>query len=177
MGEFSENLWAPWRMAYIRDLPQDGAPGGPPGACFVCHYASHPQDDEQNLVLWRSARTLTFLNRYPYSSGHLLIAPIEHQSDMAALSAEVLCELTTRIRDAQRALREAVRAQGFNIGANLGRCAGAGLPDHLHWHLVPRWAGDTNFMTALGGVRVMPEGLSEVFTRLRSCAAAAKLPD
>lgn len=176
MAEFSDNLWAPWRMAYINSLAGQATPGATRPACFICHYAADPERDAENLVVWRSERTIVLLNRYPYSSGHLLIAPLAHHAELASFPLDVLTELMARIRDSAAALRVAVDAQGFNVGANLGHCAGAGLPDHLHFHVVPRWGGDTNFMSSLGGVRVMPESLSAVFAKVRDAALRLGLP-
>lgn len=157
MSDFQKNLWAPWRMEYIAGL----GPGGDDG-CFLCQVIGTPQEDEQNNVLWRSARTLVLLNLFPYSSGHVLVTPTAHLAEPEDLSDEVLLELMQRTRDAKRVLQAALAAQGFNIGLNLGRCAGAGLPGHLHLHVVPRWSGDINFMAVLGDVKVMPQSLVEV---------------
>ena len=173
MGETSENVWAPWRMEYIAGLEEQRDKGG----CFLCRYRDTPEDDGRNHVLWRSERTLTVLNRFPYTNGHLLLAPTAHCSQPEELSDQVLVELTLRIRDAKRVLQRALSAQGFNIGMNLGRCAGAGLPDHVHWHIVPRWDGDTNFMAVTGQVRVIPETLQAVAERFRAAAAEAGLPN
>lgn len=172
MTEYNENVWAPWRMEYIAGLEEQAGQGG----CFLCAYRGNPQDDQKNRVLWRSERTLTILNRFPYTNGHLLIAPTMHCREPEELPDEVLVELVLRIRDAKRVLQRVVNAEGFNIGANLGRCAGAGLPDHFHWHLVPRWAGDTNFMAVTGGVRVIPQALEAVAAEFRATSAALGLP-
>lgn len=166
MAEFESNIWAPWRLEYIEQLSADDD-----GGCFLCRYRDKPADDAENHVLWRSTATLTVLNRFPYTNGHLLIAPTAHIGQLEDLPDEVLIELTRRVRDAKRVLQQAVRAQGFNIGMNLGRCAGAGLPDHLHWHVVPRWNGDTNFMPVFGDVRVIPQALEQVRERFASAAA------
>lgn len=167
MPDFPHNIWAPWRMEYIHAL------AGEAGGCFLCDYAAHPEKDAASLVLWRTADVIVLLNRFPYTNGHLLIAPLAHRGDLCDFSAEQLAELMRHTTDAKRLLAEAVGAQGFNIGINFGRCAGAGLPDHLHVHVVPRWNGDTNFMAVLGSVRVIPDGLEQCYARLR--AAAEKL--
>jgi len=156
MAEFHNNVWAPWRMEYIHGL-EEGV-----GGCFLCHYRDNPDDDSRNHVLWRTDRSLVMLNRFPYTNGHLLIAPTTHVGEPENLPDDVLCEMTLRIRDAKRVLAAALHTHGFNIGMNLGRCAGAGLPEHLHWHIVPRWNGDTNFMPVLGDVRVIPQTLQTV---------------
>lgn len=165
MAEFQENLWAPWRMAYINDLSAG------PRACFLCEYREQSASDAQNHVLWRGARTLTLLNRYPYTNGHLLIAPLEHGGDLSSVPDDVMSELASRLRDMQRVLRACLNADGFNIGMNLGRCAGAGLPDHVHFHVVPRWNGDTNFMSVLGNSRIIPQSLDATYAAIRDAMA------
>ncbi|MGE0478956.1 MAG: HIT domain-containing protein [Phycisphaerae bacterium] len=167
MAEFQENLWAPWRMQYISGLREDAADG-----CFLCQYHAAPARDAEQLVVWRTANVLVLLNRFPYSSGHLLVAPTAHVSEPEMLSDEVLCELSRQTRDAKRVVQAALGAQGFNIGMNLGRCAGAGLPEHMHWHIVPRWSGDTNVMSVVGAVRVIPDSLENIHAKLRTTAAA-----
>lgn len=157
MTDFQKSLWAPWRMEYIGDIEALAAEG-----CFLCRAFARPRDDEPNHVLWRSAQTLAVLNRFPYSSGHVLVAPAVHAAQPEDLPDQVLLELMQRTRDVKRVLEAALGAQGFNIGINLGRCAGAGLPDHLHLHVVPRWNGDTNFMPVLGDTKVIPQSLVEV---------------
>jgi ATP adenylyltransferase len=173
MTEFNENVWAPWRIEYIAELEDRRGTSD----CFLCRYRDAPGKDGANHVLWRSERTLTVLNRFPYTNGHLIIAPTRHAAQPEDLAEDVLIELTFRIRDAKRAMQQVVNAQGFNIGMNLGRCAGAGLPDHVHWHIVPRWAGDTNFMAVAGGVRVIPEALQAVAERFRTVAVELGLPE
>jgi len=172
MGEINANVWAPWRMEYIEGLEQ----ARDSGQCFLCRYRDSPQDDGPNHVLWRSPLTLTVLNRFPYTSGHLLVAPTLHCGQPEELPEDMLLELARRVRDAKRVLQGILQAEGFNIGMNLGRCAGAGLPDHLHWHVVPRWTGDTNFMAVTGGVRVIPQALEEIDQKFRALAAQLGLP-
>lgn len=155
MADFQNNLWAPWRMEYIDGLGGDDA-------CFLCRAFENPQDDAKNFVLWRREHTLAVLNRWPYSSGHVLVAPRLHVPQPEDLPDDVLLDLMRATRDAKRVLQAALGAQGFNIGINLGRCAGAGLPDHLHQHVVPRWGGDTNFMPVLSDAKVMPQSLEAV---------------
>ena len=158
MAEFEpKNLWAPWRMEYIDGLREAGEQG-----CFLCQAFASPSHDEQNHVLWRDARTFVLLNRFPYSSGHTLIAPAAHLGEPEDLPDDVLLDLMRRTRDVKRVLQAALHAEGFNIGINLGRCAGAGLPGHLHLHVVPRWHGDVNFMAVLGDVKVIPQTLAKV---------------
>lgn len=164
MTDFQKNLWAPWRMEYITGLGTGG------NGCFLCHAIASPQDDEKNHVLRRDAHTLVLLNLFPYNSGHVLIAPITHTGQPEDLPDEVLLALMQRTRDVKRVLEAALGAQGFNIGINLGRCAGAGLPEHLHVHVVPRWNGDVNFMAVLGDVKVIPQSLAAVHKLFRTKA-------
>lgn len=165
MAERNKNVWAPWRMPYIDQLGGEDQAG-----CFLCRYRDEPAADASNHVLWRTPQTLVLLNRFPYTGGHLLIAPTAHVPQPEDLPESTLCELALRLRDAKRVLAEAFAAEGFNLGMNLGRCAGAGLPDHMHWHIVPRWTGDTNFMAVSGDVRVIPLALEEIYDRLRAAA-------
>lgn len=171
MADVNENLWAPWRMEYIRSMADEEADAG----CFLCHYWANPSEDRQNHVIWRTPNTLVVMNRFPYTNGHLLVSVAEHTGDLVDLSDEVLAEMTRTIRDGVSVLREAVSPHGFNIGYNVGRCAGAGLPDHLHAHIVPRWSGDTNYMAVLGGTRVIPDALDTLWSELVRHARGAGL--
>jgi ATP adenylyltransferase len=154
-----ERLWTPWRMTYV---------GGGAGAadCFLCAKAAEARDEE-NLILHRAELGFVLLNLYPYNSGHVMVAPYAHVGDLALLPPPVgraLFDLTQR---AVAALQQEYRPDGFNIGLNLGQSAGAGLPAHLHIHVVPRWTGDTNFMPVLGHTKVLPEALDQTWARLR----------
>lgn len=169
MAEFNPNLWAPWRAEYIRSLSDPPEEMG----CFLCDYAAQADHDAENFVVCRPSGVLAVLNRYPYTNGHLLIAPLRHIGDFTALDPDELSALGRLVRDSVAMLERAVGAHGYNVGMNLGRCAGAGLPDHLHWHVVPRWNGDTNFMSTVGTARVIAESLEAVHERL--CAAAAEM--
>lgn len=168
-----QNLWAPWRMAYIRQFTPQNAAQLPESqqsqTCFLCEAAKTtvPSEEAQEcLVLLRDERGVILLNRYPYTNGHLLVAPQEHLADLTDLSASQRADLIELTAVGQRLLRTAINPQGFNVGINLGRCAGAGIPGHLHVHVVPRWSGDTNFMETTGGVRVIPEALEDALTHL-----------
>ena len=158
-----ERLWSPWRSKYI------AASGGASASdtCVFCEMTSQPQSDESNLVVYRSAKAFIVLNLYPYISGHLLVVPYEHIPDLDAAPKEVTDELMDLTKRSQTALRQAYRPEGFNIGMNLGHAAGAGIVDHIHIHVMPRWAGDTNFMTTVGDTRVIPEDLTETYQKLR----------
>lgn len=175
MLQENHNLWAPWRMAYIRSL----APGTQPeesGRCFLCAAAEAtvtPGSDaaRERLVLHRDDFGVILLNRFPYTNGHLLIAPLEHIAELSDLTREQRGGLMELTDHACRILRAAVNPQGMNVGVNLGRCAGAGLPGHVHVHVVPRWNGDTNFMAVVGDVRVVPEALDKSYDILAAAHA------
>ena len=163
------SLSAPWRIDYIRTLDKpDGA------ACFLCDAVASSTDQEQlraRLVLWTTDHCIVLINRFPYTNGHLLIAPRAHKADFEQLSDAEQLDLQTQTSRAIKLLKRAVSAQGFNIGINIGRCAGAGLPGHVHQHLVPRWAGDTNFISVVGEVRVVPQAMSQLYEELMRCQA------
>ncbi len=169
MAESNQNLWAPWRMEYIRSIDDDDADG-----CFLCRYWENPDDDRRNHVLWRGKSVFVVMNRFPYTNGHLLIAPAEHTADFGGLNDPIAAELATATRDAVRLLGEAIGPHGYNIGTNLERCAGAGLPGHLHTHIVPRWNGDTNFMAVVGDIRVIPQSLDALYDELVTAAGKLK---
>lgn len=166
MAEENTNLWAPWRMEYIQSLEGEAGDDG----CFLCRYWANPADDTKNHVLWRTDRVMVVMNRFPYTNGHLLIAPSEHIGELTELPDDVLSGMGFAARDAVRVLSETIHPHGFNVGINLGRCAGAGLPGHVHTHVVPRWNGDTNFMAILGDVRVVPQALGALHDQLTAVA-------
>lgn len=174
VGEFHDNLWAPWRMAYIRSLSDDAS--AEPGGCFLCRYAADASADAANHVIWRTEHSLVLLNRFPYTNGHLLLAPRAHKAAPGDLSEAESLDLLRLIPEALAALGDSLHAQGFNIGMNLGHCAGAGLPDHLHWHIVPRWSGDTNYMAVIGDVRVIPDSLTANAESLRQWSTRTGRP-
>jgi ATP adenylyltransferase len=153
-------LWAPWRLEYIQQA--DELEG-----CVFCVAAAGP--DEETLVVHRGEHAFVLLNRFPYASGHLMVAPYRHVADFAALTDEEVLEVHRLAGGGMAALAETFEPQGYNLGWNLGRIAGAGVVDHVHEHVVPRWAGDTNFMPVLADVKVLPEHLSE--TRAKVAAA------
>jgi len=157
----SSVLWAPWRLEYIQSISDGGK------ECFLCAYARTPEKDEANLVVARSANCFMAMNKYPYVNGHLLVAPYRHAAELADLTAAERAEMMEMVVHGQALLTGAMNPQGFNIGVNLGRCAGAGLPGHVHMHVVPRWNGDVNFMSVVGQVRVIPQALEVTFLELR----------
>ena len=165
MVEFNTNLWAPWRMEYIEGLSDsDNREKG----CFLCKAADNPQDDEKNLVVYRAKHCFAIMNRFPYNTGHLLIAPYIHEGKMEAIDDEILCEIITLTKKFKYVLEGTLKAEGFNIGINLSHCAGAGLPDHFHLHIVPRWSGDTNFMTVIGQAKVVPEHIAKTYQKIKA---------
>jgi ATP adenylyltransferase len=177
-----ENLWAPWRIKYVQGLDASGRPSGSqtgPEAsnCFICRNVENPQDDDKNLVLWRTGRSIAVLNKFPYNNGHLLIAPKRHIGELAQADEDELLELVKLVRDTQKALAFAIKPHGFNVGMNFGRCAGAGLPEHLHIHVVPRWDGDTNFMNVCSDTDVISQSLTELFEQLKQISKENKLPN
>ncbi|MCG3139027.1 MAG: AP-4-A phosphorylase [Phycisphaerae bacterium] len=162
MAENNINLWAPWRMSYIKSLqPQDNSP-----SCFLCQYWATPELDAEHYVVYRSTQSLVVLNLFPYTGGHVLVAPSRHVPQLTQLSNEEHIELSCLITQTQMVLDRLLHPEGYNIGMNIGRVAGAGLPDHIHYHLVPRWSGDTNFMSNVGGVRVISNELRELHQQM-----------
>ena len=148
-----ERLWAPWRLEYVQSADkQDG--------CIFCR-AAESEDDEEQLVVHRGERAFVLLNKFPYASGHLLVAPYRHGLNFGDLDDDEALEIHHLGTRGLEALRSVYAPEGFNLGWNVGRIAGAGIPEHGHLHVVPRWGGDTNFMPVLGDVRVMPEHLAE----------------
>jgi ATP adenylyltransferase len=156
-----ERMFSPWRMDYIR-----GATSGGKGyPCIFC-FGEGDRDDPERLVLGIYPNTLAICNRYPYNNGHVLVAPRRHVAGLSLLSREEQAELMSLVTLGVKELSEEYSPQGFNVGMNLGRAAGAGIEDHLHLHIVPRWTGDTNFMTVVQATRVLPESLPETHARL-----------
>ena len=154
-----EHLWSPWRMEYIQANKVEGEDAG----CVLCRIRD---GEESERVLARSELGYVVLNRYPYNPGHVMVVPNRHVGELEGFHDDESLELQRLLRRAVKALREEMEPHGFNIGVNIGRVAGAGVPDHLHWHVVPRWSGDTNFMPVIGQTRVMPELLAETVKRL-----------
>ena len=155
----AERLWAPWRVELFQQPKEEG--------CIFCKFpAEPPANDEKNLIVHRGPKSFVILNRYPYTAGHLMVIPYEHTDDVAAM-APLATELFALANQSMAALRTVMRPDGFNLGMNLGRCAGAGIPGHGHLHVVPRWNGDNNFMPVLADQRVISEGLAEVWKRVR----------
>jgi ATP adenylyltransferase len=162
-----EHLWAGWRTEYVTGLTEAERRGEEVG-CVFCHLARGDDAEAEQQVVWRGPLTFCVLNAYPYASGHVLVLPLRHVGELDELTAEESDELWRTTRAAIDALIAAYAPDGVNMGANLGRTAGAGIPGHLHLHALPRWTGDTNFMTTVAGVRVMPESLATSGEKLRA---------
>ncbi len=154
----TELLWAPWRIEYIEGEKED--------ACIFCR-GFKERDDKKNLILYRSELCFVIMNRFPYNSGHLMVAPNEHIGSIEELPDEVLLDMMNTVKKSVRALKDAINPDGFNIGINQGKSAGAGIVDHVHIHIVPRWTGDTNFMPVLSNTRVVPEYLERTYDKLK----------
>ena len=152
-------LWTPWRYQYLTRPPD-------PAACVFCAAAAG-SDDRESLVVYRAALNFIILNRYPYTSGHLMVVPFEHVASLEDLREETAAEMMQLARTSVRRLKAVYRPEGLNVGINLGASAGAGITGHLHVHVLPRWTGDTNFMTAVGETRVLPEDLAVTWEKLR----------
>lgn len=149
-----DRIWAPWRGEYVRSIPEMTG-------CFLCE-AARGTDDRATLVLARRKETFVIMNKYPFVNGHLVVAPYAHGGETAGMTDAVAAEMMTTARDLCGVLKEAMRAEGFNIGLNAGRAGGAGVPDHLHLHVIPRWPGDMNFMPVLNDTRVISQSLDAV---------------
>ena len=153
------HIWSPWRMEYIENNKAEG--------CVFCS-AQEMEDSAENLIAFRGERAYVILNRYPYTSGHLMVVPFDHKpnlEELDALTRSEMMELTTRC---MTILRKIYHPEAFNMGANIGEAAGAGVKSHVHIHIVPRWGGDTNFMSSVGGTRVLPEALESTYERVKS---------
>ena len=165
-----KRIWSPWRMAYIEGEKQKG--------CIFCDKTLEDQDSD-NLILLRGEHCFVMMNRYPYTNGHLMVVPYVHVDSPTALPPETLMEMMNLVNIALEVLRESMHSDGFNVGMNLGASAGAGIADHIHMHVVPRWTGDTNFMPVLGDTRVIVEGLQACYDKLRplfDCRCEIALP-
>ncbi|MGA8110892.1 MAG: HIT domain-containing protein [Acidobacteriaceae bacterium] len=188
-------LWTPWRYAYVTEMDREQRQGVPeelsgwPGdsGCVFCnmiaavdyaqaHGIGRDEAERAALIVLRTESNYVCLNRYPYTSGHLMVVPYEHQASLTALSTATLHEMMDLAQRAERVLAEVYRPGGFNFGLNLGKAAGAGIAGHLHLHALPRWVGDTNFMSVLGETRVLPEELDVTWKRMRDAFAADSPP-
>jgi len=153
-----KHIWAPWRVEYIR--------AAKPKGCILCDKPAEDKDAE-NYILYRGKKNFVMLNAYPYNSGHLMVAPYRHIATLEEMTEEERHEHFDIVSRCVKALRQELKPEGFNVGINIGKSAGAGIDDHTHTHLVPRWQGDTNFITVIGDVRVVPEALAETYRKLK----------
>ncbi|MEN8240862.1 MAG: HIT domain-containing protein [Chloroflexota bacterium] len=153
-----KQLWAPWRMAYIQTFKKNG--------CVFCQALEYTPDGEENLIVHRGENAFVILNRFPYTSGHLMVLPFQHAPQLEALTPETRAEMIELVTQSSQVLSKIYDPQGFNIGINMGEAAGAGIEEHIHIHIVPRWRGDTNYISAIGETRVLPETLDETFRRV-----------
>ncbi|HAG11157.1 MAG TPA: HIT family hydrolase [Desulfotomaculum sp.] len=164
-----ERIWAPWRTVYVGGKQNEG--------CIFCEkIQSDHSHDEKNYLLLRSDQVFTLLNLYPYSNGHIMVAPVKHVGDIAGLTENEFLQIGKVTKYMAGLLKEVFKPDGFNIGANLGKVAGAGIPGHIHVHIVPRWNGDTNFMSVVGDVRVISEALDTTYKKLRAAMEVIKFP-
>ena len=154
-------MWAPWRMSYVSTPPEER-----PAGCVFCDLPTQA-DDTATYILRRGRLAFVIMNLYPYNNGHLMVVPYAHEAVLTALAPEVVREMMELTQLSQQVVHNAMRPQGFNLGMNQGRAAGAGIDEHLHLHIVPRWVGDTNFMPVVGDTRVMPQHLDETYALLR----------
>lgn len=157
-----DKLWSPWRSKYIESFKSDSDKS----KCIFCQMRDLNPDDQSNLLVDKGLNTFTVLNLYPYNNGHLMIVPFKHTGDLSELSKEESNEMFEKLNLAKMALSEILNPHGFNIGANIGRVAGAGIEEHIHFHIVPRWNGDTNFMPVLGEVKVISQDLLDTKNKL-----------
>ena len=160
-----ERLWAGWRTEYVTSA---GDAGSDAGGCVFCRILASGEADADTKVVWSGERAVAILNAFPYTSGHLMVMPRRHVGELEDLDDHESTEVWRAVTDAVRALKAAYRPEGINVGANLGRAAGAGVPGHFHVHLLPRWNGDTNFMTTVAEARVLPEALDATWEKVRS---------
>jgi ATP adenylyltransferase len=160
-----KRLWAPWRMEYIAGEQRPG--------CLFCRVIEHPDDKDAELVVWRPEGAIVMMNKFPYNPGHTLVAPARHLPGPENLDDEQTTLLMRALRRTVDVLRSTLNPEGFNIGTNIGRAAGAGIPDHVHFHVVPRWTGDTNFMPVIDDVKIVNEALEKTAEKLREAFAGS----
>jgi len=153
-----ENLWSPWRMKYVTDNEK-------PGECIFCSYPKMA-DGVENLIVHRGQSAFVILNRYPYTSGHAMVVPFQHVASIEELTPQVRAEMMEIVNETLGVLRKVYQPEGFNVGINMGAAGGAGIAEHAHVHIVPRWGGDTNFMSTTGETRVIPEDLRVTYERI-----------
>ncbi len=159
-----ERLWAPWRMQYVGGEQRPG--------CLFCRVIEHPDDEDAKLVVWRPKGAIVLLNKFPYNPGHAMVAPIAHKASLEDLDDAESADVMSAVRRTFTVLRTVMKPDGLNAGVNVGTAAGAGIPDHVHFHVVPRWNGDTNFMAVIDDVKVVNEALTQTAEKLKLAFAA-----
>jgi len=159
-----ERLWAPWRMQYIGGKQKPG--------CLFERVVEHPDDEDASLVVWRPTGAIVLLNKFPYNPGHAMVAPLAHRASLVDLDDSQTADVMRAVKRTMAVLKQVMNPDGFNVGVNIGREAGAGIPDHVHFHVVPRWNGDTNFMAVVDDVRVVNEALGQTAAKLKQAFAA-----
>jgi ATP adenylyltransferase len=168
-----DHLWAPWRLSYVA-TPKDRPPATG-DECFICRGVTAAEaDDRANLVVHRTELSAVFLNRFPYNNGHLLVCPRSHKGRLDELTTDELLDLQLVLRTMTGVLQKRMNPDGFNVGLNLGRTAGAGVPGHLHWHIVPRWLGDVNFMPVVADTKVISQSLEALYDLVRESVASGQ---
>ena len=160
-----KRLWAPWRMEYIAGEQKPG--------CLFCRVIENPDDEDAGMVVWRPEGAIVILNKFPYNPGHTMVAPVAHVAGLEDLDDPQTTQVMRALRRTVEVLRGTMTPDGFNVGANIGRAAGAGIPDHVHFHVVPRWNGDTNFMAVIDDVKVVNEALSQTAAKLQRAFSAS----
>lgn len=159
-----EILWSPWRSQYIESFKDEENKS----SCFVCEAIENPNEARERLVVFRNLMTIVLLNKFPYNAGHLLVCPIKHTSTLDGLSNQELLDLISVVRLATNVLKKAFVPHGFNVGINIGRVAGAGLPEHIHFHVIPRWNGDTSFISLISDTKVISQSMEDIYLKLSS---------
>jgi len=158
-----EIIWAPWRLSYVSKVTK-----GEKRGCFICSaIEDDPAKDRDNLLLYRGKRAIVILNRFPYNTAHLMVCPVRHTGDFLSLLPEEMAEIDELLKRSIRTIKRAYNPDGFNIGLNLGKVSGGSVDTHIHYHVVPRWLGDTNFMPVVGGAKVIPQSLEETYDILK----------
>ncbi len=170
-----DRLWSPWRSKYIESFANKKNASKGAEQCLFCRILSSPEKDDENLVVYRGTSCFVVLNLFPYNSGHLMIVPHTHTGDFSELSETESGEMMRCTRRCEKALTEAFHPHGFNIGMNIGKVSGAGIDEHIHMHIVPRWNGDTNFMPVLADTRVISEALEDTFKKIKEALSKEKL--
>lgn len=157
-----EILWSPWRTKYIESFTDEKNEN----LCFICEAIEKVDEAKERLVVFRTNSTIVIMNKFPYNAGHLLISPLKHTGTLENLNSEELLDLISTVRFSLKVLEVAMKPHGFNVGINIGRVAGAGLPEHIHFHVIPRWIGDTSFISVISDTKVISQSMEEIYDKL-----------